>query len=443
MRHSVATTALFREKAAVPLLALAVLLAIMNTTMFNVALPEISKAFNMGGSSLSWIVSGYSIMYAIASITYSRLADFRSLRALLVACLLCFGIGSIIGYGSTNAGLLLAGRLIQAIGAGGVKGLALVLIGRHVPAARRGQAVALIVSATSLAFGLGPLAGGILAQIGGWRSLFIVTAVVLLLIVPLYRSLPSEAGRPGQFDWGGAWLVACCSSMLMLAISHGSLAATLAFILAVAWLGRHIKGSAHPFIDPSLLADRPLMLLNGIGMAAHMNNFTLLFLLPQMLADIHGLSPLQTGLMIFPGALLSVILARSISLALIRYGERRVMMLAPWGIILGDALLALLSTRYAWVAGAAYLLTIVCCTALNAGVASELPKLVSTARLGGAVGLQQLFQFIGGAGSAAVCGSLMAAMFAGSAGAAFVWLFWGLAMLGVLIAIGGMVYRNH
>ncbi|WP_185601975.1 MFS transporter, partial [Paenibacillus sp. 598K] len=196
-----------RTSIVVPVLALTVLLAIMNTTMFNVALPQIAQAFHMSGASLSWIVSGYSIIYAIASITYSRLADFRSPRTLLAICLACFGIGSILGSLSGGAAMLLGARLLQGAGAGGVKGLALLLIARHLPAAQRGRAIALIVASTSLAFGLGPLAGGIFAQFGGWRTLFFMTAIVLVLIPALLRLLPHEPTRPGRFDGLGALLI--------------------------------------------------------------------------------------------------------------------------------------------------------------------------------------------------------------------------------------------
>ncbi|GBF74655.1 putative MFS transporter [Paenibacillus sp. 598K] len=199
----------------------------------------------------------------------------------------------------------------------------------------------------------------------------------------------------------------------------------------------------HPFVEPSLLRDRPFMLLNGLAMAAHMINFTLLFLLPQLLVAVHALSLLETGLMIFPGALLSVLLARPLGRALKRSGTRRLLALSPWCIVAGNLLLAWLGLSVPWIAAPAYLLTIVGCTAVNACVADALPRQIPETRLGAALGLQQLCQFIGGAACAAVCGFALADKLSELSGAAFTPLFYGLVLLSLLIAAAGLQVRNH
>ena len=100
------------------LLCFTIVLVIMNTMMFNLALPKISVQFELSPSTASWIVTGYSIIFAISSITYSRLSDFVPIRRLYVIALLSLGgRTSILGLFTNSFGLLLLTRLIQASGA--------------------------------------------------------------------------------------------------------------------------------------------------------------------------------------------------------------------------------------------------------------------------------------------------------------------------------------
>lgn len=135
-------------------------LVVMNTTMFNVALPNILQDLSLTSATASWIVSGYSIVFAISTLTFSRLSDFIPISKLLLVGLTILGVASIIGFLSSHFYSLLFARILQAAGAGAVPGLAMVLAGRYIPIKRRGKAMAFIASAASLGFGLGPVIGG-------------------------------------------------------------------------------------------------------------------------------------------------------------------------------------------------------------------------------------------------------------------------------------------
>ena len=137
------------------LLAFAVVLVIMNTAMFNLALPDVTETFHLSATVTSLIVTGYSIMFAISSITFSRLSDFLPIRRLLAIGLTTLGIAAIAGLFSPSFWILLAVRVVQASGAGAVVSLSLVTLSRYVPIERRGKAMALIMSAVSLGLGLG------------------------------------------------------------------------------------------------------------------------------------------------------------------------------------------------------------------------------------------------------------------------------------------------
>jgi len=91
----------FREGFISVLLGLSIVLVIMNTMMFNLALPSVAREYHLSASSSSWIVTGYSIVFAIASITYSRLSDFIPIRRLFVIALLSLSLAAIAGCSAT------------------------------------------------------------------------------------------------------------------------------------------------------------------------------------------------------------------------------------------------------------------------------------------------------------------------------------------------------
>ncbi|WP_160141608.1 MFS transporter [Salicibibacter halophilus] len=141
------------------------LLMTMNTTMFNVALPTVIAEFQIDSSMATWIVSGYSIVFALSALTFSRLSDYIPIRRLISLGLLVLGASSLIGFFSNTFIVLLLARLFQAIGAGTLPSLAIVLSSKFIPVSRRGRAMTVIASSAVLGFGLGPLVGGSLLSI--------------------------------------------------------------------------------------------------------------------------------------------------------------------------------------------------------------------------------------------------------------------------------------
>ncbi|WP_232316754.1 MFS transporter, partial [Paenibacillus sp. D9] len=147
-------------------------IVIMNTTMFNVSMPSIIRDLHITADLASWIISGYSIGYALSTVIYSRLSDSVPLRRLLVIGLTVLGIASMTGLFARSFAILLAARLLQSAGAGVMAGLGLIIAGRYVPANRRGSAIAMISAGSAMAFGMGPIVGGLITEYWGWNGFF-------------------------------------------------------------------------------------------------------------------------------------------------------------------------------------------------------------------------------------------------------------------------------
>ncbi|WP_245236141.1 MFS transporter, partial [Paenibacillus sonchi] len=265
------------------LFSVAVVLVIMNTAMFNLALPDVTETFGISASAASWIVTGYSIMFSIASITYSRLSDFLPIRRLLTIGLLTLGLAAVAGFFSTNFIVLLIVRIVQASGAGAVMSLSLVLFTRYVPLGRRGKAMATIMSSVSLGLGLGPVAGGAITQYFGWNWLFAVTAIILLLVPLFLVLLPKELPSRGSFDALGGVFLGIGTTGLLLFLTSGLWIALVAGIAAILLFVSRIRTISDPFVMPALFKNRPYLVLSLVGIASYLCSFATLFLLPQIL----------------------------------------------------------------------------------------------------------------------------------------------------------------
>ncbi|MBP2110521.1 MFS transporter [Paenibacillus silagei] len=435
--HSMAApqAALPREGLLTLLFSVAVVLVIMNTAMFNLALPDVTETFGITAASASWIVTGYSIMFSIASITYSRLSDFLPIRRLLVIGLLTLGLAAVAGFFSTSFIFLLIVRILQASGAGAVMSLSLVLFTRYIPQARRGKAMATIMSAVSLGLGLGPVAGGSIVEYLGWTWLFAVTAAILLLVPLFLILLPKEVPARGSFDVLGGIFLGVGTTGLLLFLTSGLWIALIAGIAAIALFVGRIRTTPDPFVLPALFSNRPYLVLALIGVASYLCSFATLFLLPQILTHRFGFSASHAGLVIFPGSLLAIFVSRLVGRMIDRYGNTGILRFAPLLVLAATVLFALFAGQ-SWIAVMlVYMIMSLSFTVLSSSVSNEISRILPASQIGSGMGLFQLLQFFSGAFSVAMAASALEWQRSLPLQAAYSNIYWGLSVAAI-VAIG-------
>lgn len=382
-------------------------LVVMNTTMFNVALPTVLVELSLTSTTVSWIVSGYSIAFAISSITFSRLSDFLPISRLLIIALSMFGLGAIIGFFAHQFPVLLAARIIQAAGAGAVPGLAMVLAGRYIPISRRGKAMALIGSAASLGFGLGPVVGGTITEYLSWNYLFGLTFFVVLLIPVFHKLLPQEEVKKGKFDFFGALLTCLSVTGLLLYLSTLSIFLLVSTVVFFVGLYIYLKKPEFPFIQPDLFRDKQYLKLILIAFAAFIIHFSTLFLMPLILTEVFDKGAAEVGLMIFPGAILSAVSARFIGQFIDRFGNKPVLITGQILLIFSCIMFAFFSTISPFYILLSYVFMSPGFSALTSSISNEVTRILPFERIGSGMGLAQLTQFIGGGFGVTLMGLLL------------------------------------
>lgn len=395
------------DKIVLPVWTIGLFIVVMNTTMFNVSIPSIIQDLHITADLGSWVISSYSIGYALSTVIYSRLTDTVPIRKLLMVGLLVLGISSILGIFARDFHILLLARILQSAGAGVMAGLGLVLASRYVPLERRGSAIAMISAGSAMAFGLGPIVGGLISEYLGWNGLFAVTVLVLVILPILLRLLPKETALPFQFDMLGALLTVVNAATLLLAVTQMSviwLAVSCLSFLLHAW---HMRRGKQSFINPDLLKNNAFRKLVVIGFCILVLNLGNLFLMPLVLANLHHYSAMQIGLTIAPGAVLSAFLTRFVGRWIDQYGNLRF-------LLIGHMVLTFVMLGFCTVLGSSpmvILLGYICFSpAFSATIASlnnETSRILPKELIGSGMGLMQLIQFCGGSISVAVCGILL------------------------------------
>lgn len=429
-----------REGVIITLLGITVVLVTMNTAMFNLALNDLSHYFNLPSSTVSLTVTGYSIMFAISSITYSRLSDFVPLNRLFAISLVLTGGASVVAMLSNHFWLLLAARVVQAAGAGAALSLSIVLLTRYVPLARRGKSMTFIMSSVSLGFGLGPVIGGFVVQYLGWKYLFAITSLLLCIAPLLVRYIPKESLSKRSFDLLGAVSLSAGTTGLLLFLTNYHPIALLIGILGLLVFALRIRRAEHPFVLPSLLADKTYLVLVLIGVLSYLCNFATLFLLPQMLLKHLGLSASHAGFVIFPGATLSMLLSRTVGAIIDKRGNSGMLRAAPVLILVAAVLFAEVGTRF-WVADIfVYMLMNLGFAMISSSVSNEISCILPSSQIGSGTGLFQLMQFFSGAFGIAVLSSALEWQQTLPPGHAYANLFWGLAAVAVLANLCAFLY---
>ncbi|MGD0609644.1 MAG: MFS transporter, partial [Streptosporangiaceae bacterium] len=311
--------------AIVGVLSLAVFMSSLDLFIVNLAFPYIGREYPGASlSDLSWVLNGYTIVFAAVLVPAGRWADRVGRRRLFVAGLIAFSAGSLLCGIAPGVAALIAARVIQAVGAGLMVPASLSLLLACVPAAARGRAIGTWSALGALGAALGPVIGGSLVQVS-WRWVFWINLPVGLAAVLLAARVIPESKDPSvreRPDLPGAALLAAAVGLLALALVEapswgwGSAAFAALLIASVACGAAMVARSTRhpaPVIELGLLRSRTFSgtfaasVLYYAGFGAFVLNSV------EFLTGEWHYSAVRAGLAIGPGPLMVLPFARLVA----------------------------------------------------------------------------------------------------------------------------------
>ncbi|MFC8718976.1 MFS transporter [Kitasatospora sp. NPDC057198] len=328
------------------------LLVLLDTSVLNIAVPDVQASLHPDAAALPWAVDAYTVVFAGLLLAGGAVADRWGARRVYSWSLGLFAVLSVLCALAPGIGWLIAGRaLLGAAGAGLVPASLALLIHLNPDPGRRTRAIGAWTALSGLGAAAGPVLGGALVELGGWRLVFLVNPPIALAALLLARRLPRPAARSARpLDRPGLLLSTAALGLLTFGlVEAGSagwgapltlvpVAAALACFAAVAVVERRV---AAPVLPPALLAlprVRAAMVAAAVSCFAYFGG---MYLFAVRLQHGYGLSPLQAGLaslpMAFPVCVMPFFTGRLVA----RYGPRPVLLGGMSASVLAGLLLLL------------------------------------------------------------------------------------------------------
>jgi EmrB/QacA subfamily drug resistance transporter len=307
-------------------------MATLDNLVMTSALPVIQVDLGASVAQLQWFLNAYTLAFATLMLAAAGLGDRVGRRRVFLWGIAVFALASIASALSTSAGMLIAARAVQGVGAAAIMPLSLTLLAAAVPEAKRALAIGVWGGVAGLGVALGPVVGGAVVDGFSWQAIFWINVPVAVVAVPLaLRALGESHGRSGPLDLTGVVLAGVGVFLGVWAIVRGNddgwTSATvlgslaMSVIALVAFVIRETR-TEHPLMPMRMFRSRNFSAANVIGLAFTLGMMGSVFLLSQYLQIVMGYSPFQAGLRTLPWTAAPMIVAPIAGILAPRVGLR-------------------------------------------------------------------------------------------------------------------------
>ncbi len=400
--------------------------ALLSTTIVATALPTIIGDLDGSQTAYAWVITTALLANAASTPIWGKFADLFNKKLLVQSAIVIFVIGSVIAGFAGNVPMLLAARVIQGIGMGGLTALVVAIIGSIVSPRERGRYSGYMGAVMAVSMSGGPILGGVIVDSPlGWRWCFFVCvplAVIALALLQRTLRLPTERKEGVSIDWLGAALMTAGVSVLLIWVSFAGKADYYAWfsresalyvgvgvLLLLATLLVESRAKS-PIIPLSIVTERTTGLAIIASIAVGIGMFGATTFLGQYFQTARGYSPTVAGVLTIPMVFGMLVASTGSGQLITRFGKWKAF------VVTGGALLVvgfgLLSTidhaTNLWLVG-----TYIAVVGLGVGMMMQnlvlaVQNTVSVHNIGAASSSVAFFRTFGGAIGVSVLGSALA-----------------------------------
>ena len=337
----------------------------------SAALPTIVSDFGISVTTGQWLTSVFQLVMGVMVPLTAYLTRRFSTRQIVIASMVVFTIGSLFAWLGSSFVLVLAGRLLEAVGTGVMWPVLQITVFSIYPLSRRGMAMGTVGMAMSVAPAIGPTLGGVQTDLNGWRSIFLTLTVIgvislLLAIFGLRNFGTRDASAKADFFsvglsiFGFGGLMFGFTNIESYPFTHPMVwLAMLIGVVGIVWFVlRQIHGARRQSADPS--KQPPLLNLSvlknksfTVGTVTAALSFfafsSIMVIMPLYIQDCRGYSATISGLVMLPGAFGQCIAQFFGGKALDRFGARPVALIGSITLLFGTIMMSLISmTSWIW-----------------------------------------------------------------------------------------------
>jgi EmrB/QacA subfamily drug resistance transporter len=313
-------------------------ITVVDATASFVAVPTIALDLNVGLPVAQWVILGNMLAVTAVLVPIGRLSDSLGRKRLFVVGYAVLGLGALMASLASNMAVLIVGRIVMGLGAAMTQATSIPIVVSEFSAAERGRMLGGQMGAVGVGTVLGPVLGGAIVGLFGWRAIYWVTGAVALIVALLgARVLRRRAQHVAQslkdFDVTGALLSIVFVVVLLVGLSNGSrlgwrdpsvLASLLASLVLATVLTWQERRARDPILDIKLfrLTDFSVGLISSL--TAFSASASAYFLLPFYLQMVKGFSPEMLGLLLMPAGIVTALASPVMGYVADRVGHRRI-----------------------------------------------------------------------------------------------------------------------
>ncbi|MFI1223889.1 MULTISPECIES: MFS transporter [unclassified Streptomyces] len=296
-------------------LLLGMFVAILSSTVVSNALPEIISDLGGGQSAYTWVVTASLLAMTATTPLWGKLSDLFSKKLLVQIALLIYVLGSVVAGLSTSSGMLIACRVVQGIGVGGLSALAQIVMAAMIAPRERGRYSGYLGAVFAVATVGGPLLGGVITDTSwmGWRWCFYVGvpfAMIALVVLQKTLKLPVVKREGVKIDWTGAFFISAAVSLLLVWVTFaGDKYDWVSWQTYVMVAGSVLLGllfvftesrASEPIIPLRLFRNRTITLASIASLFVGIAMFAGTVFFSQYFQLARGKSPTMSGVMTIP-----------------------------------------------------------------------------------------------------------------------------------------------
>lgn len=380
------------SKLVLVILVVSTFVVILNETIMSVALPRLMTALDVTASSAQWLTTGFLLTMAVVIPVSGFLLQRLHIRTVFIGAMSAFTLGTLIAATAPGFEVLLAGRVVQAVGTALMIPLLTTTVLNLVPADRRGQMMGVVSIVIAVAPAIGPTVSGVVLSSLDWHWMFwlmlpialsaLTLGAVFLRNVTVPTRVPLDIGSVGLSILAFGGVVYGLSSIGSASTGSASVAPWIPLAIAVValalfiWRQLSLQRDDRALLDLRTFATPTFRIAVGLMAVTMMALFGSLIVLPLFLQQVLGRDVLTTGLLLLPGGVLMGVLSPFVGRLFDRFGPRR--LVVPGAVILSSALwgmttltqntpiVAVIGVHCLMSAGMAFLMTPLMTSALGA-----------------------------------------------------------------------------